>query len=413
MAATLLAAGGLLTACGGLGGGVYSGPFGTYEAAHLLRRATALGNGEDAEHLAALGVVKAVEHLLDNPDLPEEHDPDYFDDVDHIHEWTDHWLNSATPAAERLTLFWHGHFTTEAVKVGDYMSYLKINKLRELSLGTFRDLLYMIAEDPAMIRYLDNNTSTKEHPNENWARELMELYTLGEGHYTETDIQEVARAFTGWTAYYDDGIYYFTFEGRDHDFGPKQILGHQVHNRYTPIAEGYEVLDIILGMDQTYKYISQKLLRYYYRPDPDQGMIDRGADILKGGTVRDFLKWLFTHPAFYADETRNALVKSPFEYAVGLFYAAGKRKVAESENLHYLLRTRLDQDPYNPPNVAGWPIASTEWLTDSVLLQRLKFIDFATSYPDGTNPEGPVDYSVFMDGAVNPLSLVAPEAQLL
>jgi len=413
-AAALLAAGGLLTACGGIGGGVYNGPFGTYEAAHLLRRATALGNSDDAAELAALGVEKAVDYLLDQPHLPPERDRDYFEnDYMYVHEWTNHWLTSRTPAAERLTLFWHGHFVTEAAKVGDYMTYLKINKLRELSLGTFRDLLYMIAEDPAMIRYLDNNTSTKEHPNENWARELMELFTLGEGHYTEDDIKEVARAFTGWTAFWDDGLFYFTFDGRNHDFEPKQILGHEVYNRYTPIAEGYEVLDILLGMDQTYKYISQKLLRYYYRPDPDQAMIDRGADILKGGTVRDFLKWLFTHPAFYEDETRNALVKSPFEYAVGLFYAAGKRQVAEGENLDYRLRAYLDQDPYNPPNVAGWPIASTDWLTDSVLLQRLKFIDFATSYPDGSEPTGPIDYGVFMDGAVNTLSLVAPEAQLL
>ncbi|WP_457631149.1 DUF1800 domain-containing protein [Oceanithermus sp.] len=412
-AAALLAAGGLLTACGGLGGGVYTGPFGTYEAAHLLRRATALGNGADAEHLASLGLAKAVDYLLETPHLPEEHEREYFQDADYIHEWTNHWLTSRTPAAERLALFWHGHFTTEASKVGDYLSYLKVNKLRELGLGTFRDLLYMIAEDPAMIRYLDNNTSTKEHPNENWARELMELYTLGEGHYTETDIQQVARAFTGWTVEYGDGRYYFGFDASIHDFEPKQILGQTVYNRYTPIAEGYEVLDIILGMDQTYKFISEKLLRFYYRPDPDQAMIDRGADILKGGTVRDFLKWLFTHPDFYADETRNSLVKSPFEYAVGLFYAAGKRAVSEEENLHYWLRARLDQDPYNPPNVAGWPIASTEWLTDAVLLQRLKFIDFATGYPEDAGPEGPVDYGVFMDGAVNPLSLVAPEAQLL
>ena len=414
-AVSLAAAGAMLSACGGLGGGVYNGPFGVHEASHLLRRAAALGNINDANHLAALGLEKAVDHLLDQPHLPEEHDPDYFDDndIDYVHEWANHWLASRTPAAERLTLFWHGHFVTEAGKVGEHMSYLKINKLRELSLGSFRDLLYMIAEDPAMIRYLDNNTSTKEHPNENWARELMELFTLGEGHYTEKDIQEIARAFTGWTAYYDDGIYYFTFEGRDHDFEPKQILGHTVHNRYTPIAEGYDVLDILLGMDQTYKYISQKLLRYYYRPNPDRGMIDRGANILKDGTVRDFLKWLFTHPDFYADETRNALVKSPFEYAVGLYYAAGKRKVAEGESLHYYLRSRLDQDPYNPPNVAGWPIASTEWLTDSTLLQRLKYIHVATTFPDGASPEEPADYSVFMDGAANPLSLVAPEAQLL
>jgi len=164
---------------------------------------------------------------------------------------------------------------------------------------------------------------------------------------------------------------------------------------------------------QAYIFIASKLLRYYFHPQPSQQMINAGADVLRGGSVRDFLKWLFMHPAFYSDEARHSLVKSPFEYAVGLFYAAGKRAVHESEPLHSWLRSRLDQDPYNPPNVAGWPIATVEWLTDSSLLQRLKFIDFATKYPEGTEPTGPVDYSVFMDGAVNALSLVAPEAQLL
>ena len=414
-AAALLAAGGLLTACGGLGAPIYRGPFGEREAAHLLRRAAALGNSADARELAALGLERAVDKLLDEPNLPEEHDHHYFEDngVNYVDDWASHWLSTPTPAAERLTLFWHGHFTTEARKVGNWMSYAKINKLRELSLGTFHDLLYMIAEDPGMLIYLDNRYSTKEHPNENWARELMELYTLGEGNYTEHDIQEVARCFTGWQTGWDDGIYYFEFSGEDHDFGSKQVLGRTINNRFSPISEGYEVLDTILDKKQAYIFIAGKLLRFYFHPQPSQQMINAGADVLRGGTVRDFLKWLFTHPDFYSDQVRNSLVKSPFEYAVGLFYAAGKRAVHESEPLHSWLRGRLDQDPYNPPNVAGWPIATADWFTDSSLLQRLKFIHFATDYPDGTGPTGPVDYSVFMDGAANTLSLVAPEAQLL
>ena len=415
-AAALLAAGGLLTACGGLGAPTYRGPFDEREAAHLLRRAAALGNSADARELAALGLERAVDKLLDEPNLPEEHDHHYFEDndVDYVDDWASHWLSTPTPAAERLTLFWHGHFTTEASKVGNWMSYAKVNKLRELSLGTFHDLLYMIAEDPAMLIYLDNRYSTKEHPNENWARELMELYTLGVGNYTEDDIVKgVAPAFTGWSVGWDDGVYYFRFSAEDHAFGEKKVLGQTINNHFSPISEGYEVLDIILSKKQTYIFIATKLLRYYFHPQPSQQMINAGADVLRGGTVRDFLKWLFTHPDFYSDQVRNSLVKSPFEYAVGLFYAAGKRAVHESEPLHSWLRGRLDQDPYNPPNVAGWPIATADWFTDSSLLQRLKFIDFATRYPDGTGPTGPVDYSVFMDGAVNTLSLVAPEAQLL
>ncbi len=414
-ALALLLAGGTLTACGRLGAGArYRGPFGRYEAAHLLRRAAARGNAAEADNLASMGLERAVDALLDSPEIPEEHDPDYFEgegSPDYRNAWVNQWLQTRTPAAERLTLFWHGHFVTEAGKTGWWNTYHKINKLRELSLSSFRDLLYMIAEDPAMLIYLDNNDSTKEHPNENWARELMELFTLGEGHYTEKDIQEVARAFTGWSVSWEDDHHYFAFYAEDHDFGPKTVLGRSVHNTHNPLFEGYEVLDILLENPQTYLFISEKLLKFYFHPDPDPRMVQVGADVLKGGTVRDFLKWLFMHPEFYADEARNALVKSPMEYAVGMLYAAGKREAPEG--LSWWLRARLDQDPYNPPDVSGWP-SGADWLPDALLLQRLKFIDFATRTTDGEPPPtGPVDYSVFMDGAANPLSLVAPEAQLL
>jgi len=438
-ALAVLAAGGLLTACNNdaLGGGgtpgtgpttnyeKYKGPFTAKEAAHLLRRAAAVGTSDDADHLARLGLEKAVDYLLEEPDLPTEEDPSYFRHDNgrdwrerYVNEWANHWLSSNTPAAERLTFFWHGHFATEAVKGKYYMTYLKINKIRELSLGTFRDLLYMIAEDPSMIIYLDSSSNVKGHPNENWGRELMELFTLGLDQYTEKDIQEVSRAFTGWTVLYerydDEYIYYFTFDGRKHDFGPKQLLGHTVFNRYAPVSEGYDVLDIILGMDQTYKYITSKLLRYYYRPNPEQEMIEQGADVLKGGTVRDFLKWLFTHPNFYAEETRNSLIKSPFEYVLGLFYASGNRQLPDEKDLLTQLRNHLDHDPYNPPNVAGWPLANTGWLSDATLLQRIKLIDFATE-PEKSN----ADYRVFMDvmdysdRAPSKADLVAPEAHLL
>ncbi len=416
-ALALLLVGGTLSACGGLGGSAgYRGSFGRYEATHLLRRAAARGNVEEADHLASLGLEGAVESLLDTPELPTEEEPSYFGRYYHPYTniWVNHWLTTSTPLAERLTLFWHGHFVTEAIKTGYWNTYHKINKLRELSLSPFKDLLYMIAEDPAMIIYLDNNVSTKDHPNENWARELMELFTLGEGHYTEKDIQEVARAFTGWRVSYEDGRHYFLFEGEVHDFEPKNILGKTVHNTFNPSFEGYEVLDILLEKKQTYLYIAEKLLKYFHHPRPSGEMIEKGADVLQGGSVRDFLKWLFMHPDFYSDEARNALVKSPMEYAVGMLYATGVREIpAGNSGLWSWLRYRLDQDPMNPPNVAGWPISSMDWISDSLLLQRLKFIDFATQPPEQDSPHGLIDYSVFMDDAVNPLSLVAPEAQLL
>jgi len=414
-AVALLLAGGALTACGRLDEPVrYRGPFGRHEAAHLLRRAAARGNADEADRLASLGLERAVDLLLDEPELPDAAHPyDFENPYEYRNHWLDHWLKTRTPAAERLTLFWHGHFATEASKAGYKETYLQINKLRELSLSSFKDLLYMIAEDPAMLLYLDNRSSTKEHPNENWARELMELFTLGEGHYTEKDVQEIARAFTGWTIEWTEEHRYFRFEGRKHDTEPKHILGKTVHNTFNPLLEGYAVLDILLEKEQTYRFVAGKLLRFYLHPNPDEGLVRAGADVLKGGTVRDFLKWLFMHPAFYSDEVRNSLVKSPMEYAVGLLYAAGKREVPLDSDLSYWLYARLDQDPYNPPDVSGWPIASTDWLPDALLLQRLKFIERATKPPEGGTVPGPIDYSVFMDGAVNPLSLVAPEAQLL
>ncbi len=417
-ALALLLAGGTLTSCGRLVGGgktpVYSGPFGRHEATHLLRRAAARGNASEADELATKGLKGAVESLLETPDLPTEEDPGYFgkEFTRYTHEWVNHWLNTSTPLAERLTLFWHGHFVTEASKTNFWNTYHKINKLRELSLSTFKDLLYMIAADPAMLIYLDNTLSTKKHPNENWARELMELFTLGEGHYTEEDIQEIARAFTGWRVTIDAGrqYHYFDFSARDHDPDPKTVLGHRVHRRYNPIFEGYDVLNILLGMRQTYLYIGEKLLRFFFHPEPGREMIEKGADVLKGGTVRDFLYWLFTHPDFYSDKVRNALVKSPIEYAVGMLYAAGRREVVDK--LFFRIRD-LDQDPYNPPDVSGWPLASMEWLSDTMLINRLKFIGIVTNDSSSGTPQAPVDYSVFMDGGVDPLSLIAPEAQLL
>jgi len=438
-AAALLAAGGLLTACGGLGTtpGGYKGPFGLREATHLLRRAAGRGTAAEAKRLAEMGLKRAVDHLLAEPHLPKQKDPGDFVNGGYVYpsefdyDWTHLWLSTPTPAAERLTLFWHGHFVTEANKPSAWVTYVKINKLREKSLSSFGDLLYTVAEDAAMMVYLDNNTSTKDHPNENWARELMELFTLGVGHYTEHDIQEIARAFTGWgtkrdPVLHNNWVQYFEFHPDDHDPKPKTVFGQRVHrpNREEWQQEGFDVLDLILARDQTYRFIAEKLLKYYYRPNPDQQMINAGADILKRGTVRDFLKWLFTHPSFYADETRNALVKSPFEWVVGLLYALGWRGIPDTIDPNFddytlvwnWYRKYLGYDPYNPPDVSGWPVASLEWLDDSASLRRLNFIkraiDDVNKNRANTHPE-PEDFSVFVDGGTDYLSLLAPEAQLL
>ncbi|MCS7067939.1 MAG: DUF1800 domain-containing protein [Meiothermus sp.] len=391
------------------------------QATHLLRRAAARGRKEEAQKLVEMGLEAAVDWLLQDPaPAPPFKTAATRNERGQQHReisqlWINHWLSTPTPAAERMVLFWHGLLTSEFRETMGAQGidfWNQFATFRQLGYGPYGELLRAMARNPVMLLYLNNAQSRKEHPNQNWARELLELFTLGPDHYTEQDILEAARAFTGWTVRLAGGQrpreasanvpFEFVFNRNWHDPGEKTFLGQRVRS-------GDEVLEILIAHPQTYRFVGRKLLKFYLCPDPPEALVQEGARVFQSGGTRAFLRWLFTHEAFYRPEYRNALIKSPLEYMVGLWYAAGVEQVdfeGRAGRALYQAFAAMGQIPFDPPSVAGWD-GGLAWLAESPFLTRLNLLaGFA-------GRERRLDLEVFMDDAGGALALVKPEAQLL
>lgn len=281
--------------------------------------------------------------------------------------WYQEFLATPSPLTERLTLFWHNHFTSSYKKVKwPALLHRQNVLLRRHAAGSFRELLFQVAKDPAMILYLDTQTNRKDHPNENFARELFELFTLGEGHYREDDIKEAARAFTGWHVALRHGGG-FVFNRHQHDDGVKRVLGE------TGMFGGDDVLSIVLDHPACAAYLTTKLWREFVSDQPDLHEVERLADLFQtsGYHIKPLLRALFMSPQFWAPENRGILVKSPVELIVGtirIFQLPTK----ETEVLAKYGR-RLGQDLFDPPNVKGWP-GGTRWITSTTLLNRWQLL---------------------------------------
>jgi uncharacterized protein (DUF1800 family) len=371
--------------------------FAPQEAAHLLRRAAARGRREEAEALAEMGLKRAAESLLaapatpPDPLLPEKPGQAWEPLTAH---WLHHWLNTPTPAAERLVLFLHGHFTSALREVRSPQAmWLQNQTFRRLAYGSFRELLFAMARDPAMLLYLDNAKSRREHPNENWARELLELFTLGVGHYGEEDVLEAARAFTGYSVDSEAlraGEPRFVFRKAWHDPAPKRFLGREV-------STGDEVLEILAQHPATYAHLARKLTAFYVAPEPQPTLEREVARILRERGFGEALAYMFQQEAFYRSRWR--LVKSPVEYVVGLAYAASLQNVPQA---WIRALPTMGQAPFNPPTVKGWE-GGKAWLGDTALLTRLNLLASLRSKN--------LDLFVFAEGK-GLEALVRPEAQL-
>jgi uncharacterized protein (DUF1800 family) len=281
--------------------------------------------------------------------------------------WLREMLTTPSPLTEKMTLFWHNHFATSQRKVRfTAFMYRQNTTLRKYALGNFGTLLHEMARDPAMLIYLDSVNNRKEQPNENFAREVMELFTLGEGHYSERDIKEVARAFTGWSVDRETGQ--FMFRRGAHDYGDKTIFGK------TGNFEGDQVIDLLLAKPETAQFITRKLWREFVSPTPDEAEVTRMAAIFKdsGYNVAKLMRTMLTSDAFYADGNRAALIKSPVEFVVGTL----KTFDIEAANLRPFALTSavLGQNLFAPPNVKGWP-GGENWINTATLLQRKQMVD--------------------------------------
>ena len=285
--------------------------------------------------------------------------------------WVAELLATPSPLGERMTLFWHGHFTSGLQKVRSAnLMYRQNLLLRRHALGNFAELLHAVSKDPAMLVYLDSATSRRGQPNENFAREVMELFTLGEGRYTEADIKEAARAFTGWSVDPDSGE--FLWRRLAHDDGVKTVLGR------TGNLRGEDVLDVLLAQPATAEHVTARLWREFVSPAPANDAERRDAARVavrfrdSGYDIRAALRELFATDAFWAQQNRAALVKSPVEFVVGTLR---QLDVEFSDPLPFtLLLRRLGQDLFSPPNVKGWP-GGEAWINSSTLLARKQFAE--------------------------------------
>ena len=285
--------------------------------------------------------------------------------------WMREMLESPTPLAERMTLFWHNHFATSQQKVNRSQPMWRQHQLlRDNALGSFSTLLHGIAKDPAMLVYLDGDSNRKQAPNENFAREVMELFALGEasqgGGYTEQDVKEVARAFTGWSVERDD--FSFKFRKPQHDDSSKTVMGR------TGMFDGSDVISIMLAQTECGQFIVTKLWKEFVSPTPDAIEVKRIAQRLQlnNYAISGALSDLLTTSAFWNANNRGSLIKSPVDLVVGTVRQFGFNY---SDVMPFVLKTaQLGQNLLMPPNVKGWP-GHTDWINTSTLLERKRFTE--------------------------------------
>jgi len=275
--------------------------------------------------------------------------------------WTKQLDETDAQLREKMTLFWHNHF---ACNIGNAYYEQELNNIeRDNALGNFKTLLLQVSQSPAMLQFLNNQQNQKGHPNENFAREVMELFTLGRGHYTEQDIKESARAYTGWA--YDGKTGVYSFRPKSHDDGQKTFMGKAGN------FVGEDILDMIVDNKQTAVFISTKLYRYLVNDVPDDTHINQMADVFYNSKyeIKPLLQFVFLSDWFYDDKNIGNLVKSPVELLTGLnrqFYIS----YTNPDVLIQFQRT-LGQLLFRPPNVAGWP-GGRSWIDTSSLMYRIK-----------------------------------------
>jgi uncharacterized protein (DUF1800 family) len=281
--------------------------------------------------------------------------------------WLGEMLATTSPLTERMTLFWHNHFATsqQKVKLGQLM-YRQNALLRREALGNFGTLLHAVAKDPAMLVYLDNARSRREAPNENFAREVMELFTLGVGHYGEKDVKEAARAFTGWSLDRDTGAY--RYRPFFHDGGEKTVLG--VSGR----LDGDQVLDILLARPETARLIARKLWLEFVSPAPDEAVVERWAEVFRGAhyEIKPLIRAILLSDAFWAPQNRATLVKSPVDLVAGTLRTFGIRP--DDLRPAAVACAAFGQNLFSPPNVKGWP-GGDAWIDSATLLGRKQFVE--------------------------------------
>lgn len=303
--------------------------------------------------------------------------------------WMSRLAATHRPLQEKLTLFWHDHFATSAAKVTSAQLMLNQNEiLRRNAAGNFRTLLREVSKDAAMMYWLDNQYNVKGKPNENFAREVMELFTLGIGNYSEKDIQEAARAFTGWGFRQRKGpkgqagvpkTTSFVFNAADHDDGEKTILGKT--GRFT----GDDVLDLLCNDPRTATFVAKKAWEWFAYEKPEPAIVERLASAFRdsGLNIRILVKTIMDSPEFYSARAERTVYKNPVDFVVPIVRQLGiGSTVASGQKANLAGITRplslsakaMGMDILFPPDVAGWD-GGAAWITSATMIERVKFAD--------------------------------------
>jgi uncharacterized protein (DUF1800 family) len=347
------------------------------QMAHLYRRA---GFGASAAELRAAmdrGLDATLDSLLNYESVEDDVDLKLAQlnpplDLSKLKDlqtwWLFRMLNTRRPLLEKMTFFWHNHFATAISKVEDAGLMLQQNQvLRANALGNFRLMLINISRDPAMLIWLDGNLNRKGAPNENFARELMELFTMGIGNYTERDVKEAARAFTGWQFLKDRTTGATTFFRNDsqHDNGSKTVLGK------TGNLDGTDVIDLLAGRPETARFLATKLFKLFIHDSPTPEQVEPYAQIYLNSNfeILPVVRALLTSTLFSSDDGYLAKVKSPVEFVIG----ALKQLSPEASIATLPAETaRMGQELFNPPTVKGWD-GGTTWINSTTMLARMNF----------------------------------------
>lgn len=338
----------------------------------LLRRAGFAARPADVEQYQQLGWEATLQEILHPERVDEDLDAllgrlqgglldlQNFEDVQTW--WLYRMAQTRRPLLEKLTLFWHGHFAVANYKVANpLLMHQHVELLRNHALGRFDDLLLAVSKDPAMLIWLDGGVNRRNAPNENYGRELLELYTLGIGNYDEDDVLAAARSFTGWNLRNNE----FFFDENQHDAGDKTFLG------MSGSFDGGDILAIVANQPETAQRISEKLFTFFAYPNPEPEVLAPLVDAFtrSGHDIRATVEAILRSDAFYSDRSQFEHIKSPVEYVIGSVRVLDA-SVRERE-LVPVLRT-LGQELLNPPNVAGWP-GGSNWINPTTLLTRFNF----------------------------------------
>lgn len=348
-------------------------------AAHLYRRAAYGATAAEIDAAVRDGLDAAVDRLVDYDGISNAALDDRIASMhlvlkqpnpqtvpDNVRLWLTRMIYTARPLEERMTFFWHNHFATSWAKVGETQLMRDQNDLfRRNAVGIFNRMAVEVARDPAMLVWLDNETNIKDHANENFGRELLELFTLGRGNYAESDVKACARAFTGWTN--DRTVYPIVFKYRPewHDNGQKTFLG------ITGDLSGTDIIDIICQQPQHSRWIAGKLFAYFAYDNPEPEVVERFAQIYRdGGTaIRPVVRAILKSPEMYSPRAMWTKVKSPVEHVVmtcHMLEIGGEIMTARDALI------QQGQLLYEPPDVSGWKGGLT-WVTSAALLSRINF----------------------------------------